>query len=286
MNTKPKAFRKYLPLLAIMVLVISAMACNLYKLVVQEPYDEPRPGEEEPYFHEDERHHDEHRFEGEEPFHGNEEDRHHDEEPWHHEEEPFEHHEEPFHHEDEPFHGDEEHRHHDEEPRHHEEEPFHGDEEDRHHDEAPFHGEEPHHEEGHLPEGCLPESGCPGEQPDDAHAGGEWTTDLAVTDIYPGNQPHGQFHVRVTNHGPGTLNNVQIRLYCGYDSQDKKTGLVGPSKMVDFEVTLGMQPGESQEFPTGLNLDSNTYGYIVGCNASVGFNDPDQFNNDYSEVLH
>ncbi|MBC8506166.1 MAG: hypothetical protein H8D34_14995, partial [Chloroflexi bacterium] len=39
-------------------------------------------------------------------------------------------------------------------------------------------------------------------------APGAFTADVAVTDIYPSGQPHGQFHVRITNHGPGTLNNV------------------------------------------------------------------------------
>lgn len=284
MNIKSHSSRKYLLLLVISALTISAMACNLMKLVYSDPYSEPRSEDEWRRHEEEQFHHDE------EPFRGEEEDFHHDP---HHEGE-FHHDEEEFHHDEQPYHGKEGEFHH-EEPRHeephheefHHEEPHHEEfhHEEPHHEE-PRH-EEPHHEEGPPPgEGCLPESGCPGQQPDDSNVGGEWTTDIAVTDIYPGNQPHGQFHVRITNHGPGTLNNVRLELGCGYDSQDKKTGLVGPSDMKYFSVTLGMRPGETQSFPTGLNLDSSAFSYLVGCSASPGFHDPNPSNNDYNEILN
>lgn len=273
-NPKPHSAQKHLFLLAITALTISALACNLFNLVYGDPYYEPRPNEEwrrydeEPVYRNEEpsRHEDE-PYRGEEDFHH--EDEFHTEEPFHPEEGPhdeegdFRPGEENFYREDEPFQG-----------------------EDEFHPEEPGH-EEPHHEEGPPPgEGCLPESGCPGQQPDDSNVGGEWTTDIAVTDIYPGNQPHGQFHVRITNHGPGTLNNVRLELGCGYDSQDKKTGMAGPSDMVYFTVTLGMRPGETQSFPTGLSLDSSTFSYLVGCSASPGFHDPNPSNNDYNEILN
>ncbi len=279
MNTKSRSTRKYLFLLAITALTISALACNFLNLVYGDPYSEPRPEEDWRHSEEEQFRHDEERHREEEAFH-REEEFHHDEDPHHGEEGEFHHDEEDFHHEE--THHEESHHeeYHHEEPHH--EEPHH---EEPHHEEP--HHEEPHHEEGQPSgEGCLPESGCPGQQPDDSNVGGEWKTDIAVTDIYPGNQPHGQFHVRITNHGPGTLNNVKLELGCGYDSQDKKTGLVGPSDMAYFSVTLGMRPGESQSFPTGLNLDSSTFSYLVGCSASPGFQDPNPSNNDYNEILN
>jgi len=118
-----------------------------------------------------------------------------------------------------------------------------------------------------------------------AAAPGAFTADVAVTDIYPGNQPHGQFHVRITNHGPGTLHNVHADIFCGYDSQDVNNGMKGPSQQRQFGVTLNLSPGQQQEFATGLNLDTSVYEYQVGCEVKVGFNDPNGGNNFYSEHL-
>jgi hypothetical protein len=187
------------------------------------------------------------------------------------EEEHFEE-EEPFHEEDPDFE-----EHHEEGEPHHEEDPHF---EEEHHEEG-----EPHHEEENHEEECPPESECPGGPGGEQGQGEDWTTDVAVTDIYPGNQPHGQFHVRITNHGPGTLDNVQVDLRCGFDSMDKNTGKVGPGEQVEFSVTLGMQPGESQKFPTGLDLDTSVYEYGVGCEVFPGFHDPNQGNNYYHEVV-
>jgi hypothetical protein len=259
MKKQTRSYRKYLPYLAIVALVLSSLACNLANVIQNEGYEEPRYREEEHFDEGEPRPEDEEHFEEEEPFH--EEDpnfeEHHEEGEHHHEEDPDfdEHHEEG-------------------EPHHEEDEHF----EDEHHEEG-----EPHNEEEHHEEECPPESECAGGPGSDQ--GGEWTTDVAVTDIYPGNQPHGQFHVRITNHGPGTLDNIQVDLLCGFDSMDKNTGKVGPSDQVKFTVSLGMRPSETQSFPTGLDLDTNVYEYGVGCEVIPGFNDPDQGNNFYHEVV-
>ena len=118
-----------------------------------------------------------------------------------------------------------------------------------------------------------------------AAAPGAFTADVAVTDIYPGNQPHGQFWVRITNHGPGTLHNVQVNVWCGYNSQDVNTGKAGPSQQKSFGVTLNLSPGQTGEFATGLSLDTNVFTYNVACQVNVGFNDPNGGNNYYNELL-
>ncbi len=245
MKKQTRSYRKYLPYLAIVALVLSSLACNLANVIQNEGYEEPRYQEES--FEEEPRPEEEEHFEEEEPFHEEEE---------------------PFHEEDPDF----EEEHHEEGEPHHEEDPD---------------FEEEHHEEGepHPEEDCPPESECAGGPGSEQGQGEDWTTDVAVTDIYPGNQPHGQFHVRVTNHGPGTLNKVKVDLLCGFDSMDKNTNKVGPSDQVEFSVTLGMRPGETQSFPTGLDLDTSVFEYNVGCEVFPGFNDPDPGNNYYNEEI-
>ena len=97
-----------------------------------------------------------------------------------------------------------------------------------------------------------------------AFAGG-WHTNVEITDIYPGGQPHGQFWFRITNHGPGNMVNVQVRVNCVADRLDKNTGIwsVGASNTVTAHVNL--QPGQTQAFASGVPLDSNTFSYQVAC---------------------
>ncbi|MGD8406606.1 MAG: hypothetical protein PVJ21_23315 [Anaerolineales bacterium] len=112
-----------------------------------------------------------------------------------------------------------------------------------------------------------------------------FSADLAVTDIYPGKQPYGQFHVRITNNGPGTLNKVKVGVSCSSDRTDLKTGKVSFGGKVDFDLNMGIKPGETQAFPTGLELDTNVYEYLVGCEIQPTFKDPDPGNNEHSEPL-
>lgn len=118
-----------------------------------------------------------------------------------------------------------------------------------------------------------------------APAANGFSADVAVTDIYPGNQPHGQFFVRITNHGPGTMHNVHVDIVCGYDSQDAGTGKKGPSKQRNFGANLNLNPGQTQNIATGLDLDTSVFSYQVGCQVNVGFHDPNGGNNFYSEHL-
>jgi hypothetical protein len=100
--------------------------------------------------------------------------------------------------------------------------------------------------------------------PATALAGG-WHTNIEITDIYPGGQPYGQFWFRITNHGPGNMVNVQVRVNCVADRLDKNNGVwsLGDSKTVTVKATL--QPGQTQAFPSGVSLDSNTFSYNVAC---------------------
>jgi hypothetical protein len=162
-------------------------------------------------------------------------------------------------------------------------------------EEPPF--DEPHPEEPQFEE--PPQEPPPGQEPETQQGGftlfgggnnnqgqGEdWTTDIAVTDIYAGNQPHGQIHARITNHGPGTLNNVKVEVLCGYESTDKSNGQLAGGEQVTKTVKLNLKPGEQYSFPTGLKIDTNTFSYSGGCQVHGGFNDPNPGNDSYWEEV-
>ena len=110
-------------------------------------------------------------------------------------------------------------------------------------------------------------------------------TDIAVTDIYAGNLPNGQVHVRITNHGPCTLNNVKDQVYCFIDLTNHSNGKVSyDAKTVN--VTYNMASGVQQTFPTGITLDTNVYNYKVTCNLQPGsFQELNANNNSYTENI-
>ena len=163
------------------------------------------------------------------------------------------------------------------------------------------HFEEPHFEEPHEPEPPQQPPAPQGQQPQQQpqvpqpsgggnnggqNQGANWTTDVAVTDIYPGNLPHGQIHARITNHGPGTLNNVKVEVLCGYDRTHKSNGLLAGSNQVVNNITLNLKPGETYNFPTGLQIDTNTFDYGVSCQVFSGFNDPNPGNDTHCKAVN
>ncbi len=114
-------------------------------------------------------------------------------------------------------------------------------------------------------------------------SGGAFSADIQPTDIYPGNQPHGQFHVRITNHGPGTLNNHQITVFCSSQPDNIHTKQSAPGVVSQFIISQSMKPGETHSHPTNLTLDFNTFSYVVECELTPSFTDPNMGNNKYGE---
>lgn len=110
-------------------------------------------------------------------------------------------------------------------------------------------------------------------------------TDIAVTDIYAGNLPHGQVHIRITNHGPCTLHNVKDSVYCFLDKTNHSTNKVSyDAKAVN--VVYNIAPGKQQTFPTGISLDTGVFNYKVTCNLQPGnFKELNPGNNSYSENI-
>jgi hypothetical protein len=267
--------QKFLILLAITTLTISAMACNLSKLVIEPEFEEPRYEEEgQSQEREEFDEGDEKRSEGEhdEPRHGEEE---------------FRDEEEEFHHEGEPHHDEEcppesecpGEPHHDEGEYQHEGEPHHEEEGEPHHEEDEF------HHEGEAPQGeeCPPESECPnmpgyGEE-SSIH------TDLAVTDIFPENLPFGDLKLRITNHGPTPLTAYPAEVIChahGISWGGPEHGQ--EDRESHQQIILSLGPGDTDEFEVGITIDANLYQYEVVCEVWTDI-DPEHHNNIYMEMV-
>lgn len=116
--------------------------------------------------------------------------------------------------------------------------------------------------------------------------GSSWgilTADLAVTDIYPDNQPQGRLYTRVTNHGPQSVNNVQIQLSCSRTVVDKATGATGTIHQAPGSKTISLDPGKTVVLDTHINIDLNKNWYVVTCEVGVSFKDPHPVNNSFTE---
>jgi len=115
------------------------------------------------------------------------------------------------------------------------------------------------------------------------------SVDLAVTDLYPDHAPTGKLYFRITNNGPDTLQGAPVTVTCGGIYTNVTTGEV--THMPDtsqgtFSITLS--PGQTQAFPTSINLDLNNFDYDLHCTVSAAlgsgvFTDPDPGNNRYAE---
>jgi len=114
-----------------------------------------------------------------------------------------------------------------------------------------------------------------------------YITDLAITDIYAGNMPQGQFWVRITNHGPVTCQNVSFQFLGCAVVAFPTAGGAGIASSAKISVTLNIQPGETQNIPTGMGLDTNLNTYAVTCHfaAESGYNDLNNSNQYYQENI-
>ena len=112
------------------------------------------------------------------------------------------------------------------------------------------------------------------------------TADIAVTDLFPDNQPQGAMWARITNNGPDTLNGEQVSVVWA----EHRFTLTGPSTEEHFtdntQYTLNLAPGQTQEVYLGIQIDTSRYRYDFTVQASaVGFVDPAAGNNVYQESV-
>ena len=97
--------------------------------------------------------------------------------------------------------------------------------------------------------------------------------------------PKGQFWVRITNHGPVACQNVSFKyLGCAVVATPKSGG-AGIASATKVPVTLNIKPGETQDIPTGIGLDTDQATYMVTCHfaAESGYSDLNNNNQYYQE---
>jgi hypothetical protein len=113
--------------------------------------------------------------------------------------------------------------------------------------------------------------------------------DLAVTDLYPDNQPSGILWAQVVNNGPDTIDHVPISLSCGYERTNKTSCNKDTLNPIVIPVNLALfQPGDKVFVNTGIGLDTGTYWYRATCTVvplNPYFGDPNPTNDTYLEVI-
>lgn len=111
-----------------------------------------------------------------------------------------------------------------------------------------------------------------------------FSADLAITDLRP-EPPSQEVHGDITNHGPGSVVNVTVQLYCEWEQTDPIEGTVIDSGQTGAMPILisSLSPGQSQEFNTDVSVQPAQFDYDMTCTIQVPFNDPNTGNNSYSE---
>jgi hypothetical protein len=111
-----------------------------------------------------------------------------------------------------------------------------------------------------------------------------FSSDLAITDLYP-ETLYGPVWARITNHGPGSVNNVTVQLSCQWartiSDRPLGTGQFGPLPI----PISSLSPGQTQQFNTDIPVDLHQYQYDMTCTIQVPFSDPNPGNNSYSEFF-
>jgi uncharacterized cupredoxin-like copper-binding protein len=109
--------------------------------------------------------------------------------------------------------------------------------------------------------------------------------DLAVTDIFPDSLPQGDVYCRITNNGPDTLQNVSVQLVTYVTAFPLPSGNIIPETSHTTNVTVTLQPGETGEFDTDVNVDTDNYWYYVTSEITLPMLDPIPGNNIHTEQV-
>jgi len=139
-----------------------------------------------------------------------------------------------------------------------------------------------------APSATLPPTSPPPAAPSNCYTSStNFITDLAITDIYAGNQPLGQIWVRITNHGPVACSAVSFPFLGCAMVATPKSGGAGVASATAIPITLTIAPGQTQAFATGMGIDTNQWTYMVTCHfaAQSGYNDLNNGNQYYQENI-
>jgi len=108
--------------------------------------------------------------------------------------------------------------------------------------------------------------------------------DLAITDLYA-QSLYGPVRARITNRGPGTVNNATIQISCRWD-RFISGRLLDSDQSPLIPIPIGnLRPGQTQAYNTDIPLVLPGHQYDITCTIQVPFNDPNMGNNTHSETL-
>jgi hypothetical protein len=114
------------------------------------------------------------------------------------------------------------------------------------------------------------------------------SADLALTDVFPDNQPSGTLWARITNNGPGSLVGASVQLQCSalrYNISTCGTDGLGP---LNVEVLYSADPGQTVATNSGMGLDTSAFWYNVVCGiwpSNGSYTDPDGANDYLQEDI-
>jgi len=118
--------------------------------------------------------------------------------------------------------------------------------------------------------------------------GGSWgvtKADLAVTDLFPQNLPKGAVMMRVVNHGPQAVGNVDVETTCSATIHGWTQGSPISTANQVFKIKAGLDPGQQGEYYTGIDVDTQQHWYEITCSVKPPFNDANSANNSYQETI-
>jgi hypothetical protein len=114
------------------------------------------------------------------------------------------------------------------------------------------------------------------------------TTDMAVTDLFPDNQPSGTLFARITNNGPDSLLSAGIQLSCfatRHRTAFCDTDTLGPLIAEGINTS---DPGQTTTINAAMGLDTSTYWYEATCIVQPlkgSYSDPNPVNDSYTEII-
>lgn len=112
------------------------------------------------------------------------------------------------------------------------------------------------------------------------------SSDLAVTDIFPKKLPRGMVYVRITNRGPDSGSGQIMGLRCKALLTPLPGVFAGADPISAYVQLKNTQSkGETKEFDTSIDVDSDSYSYVVTCSIFHDDSDPNPANNQYSEAI-
>jgi hypothetical protein len=109
--------------------------------------------------------------------------------------------------------------------------------------------------------------------------------DLALSNLFPHHLPVGNVSASITNNGPDTVTNAGVTLECWTCATPKGGGMTICTLPQQNTVNVTLNPGQTADRDTGLNIDTNTQDHEVTCNLATPFNDPNPANNSRTQTI-